>query len=140
MVVATGLEPVFRSFNGRLKPLEQASFFLSRQQTQVTCLRHSPLGRRFLRLPRRCEQCALPTEPCHHNLVANSTSMFYRLSHATVYINYDGYATYSMTFKSKAKVGLMTAAKVFCQKSRGYVKIVIGSQYVLAKISFEIID
>ena len=57
--MSSGLEPVFRSFNDRLKPLEQASFFLSRQQTQVTCLRHSPLGRRFLRLPRRCERCAL---------------------------------------------------------------------------------
>ena len=43
-----------------------------------------------------------------------------------------------MTFKPKAKVGLMTAAKIFCQKSRGYVKIGIGSQYGLAKISFEL--
>ncbi len=40
-----------------------------------------------------------------------------------------------MTFKSKAKVGLMTAAKIFRQKSRGYAKIGIGSQYGLAKIS-----
>ena len=61
--------------------------------------------------------------------------VLYRLSHATVYINYDGYATYSMTFKPKAKVGLMTAAIIFCQKSRGYAKIGIGSQYGLAKIS-----
>ena len=40
--------------------------------------------------------------------------VLYRLSHATVYINYDGYATYSMTFKSKAKVGLMTAGWTSC--------------------------
>ena len=33
--------------------------FFSRQQTQVACLRHSPLGRRFLRSPHRCERCAL---------------------------------------------------------------------------------
>ena len=66
--------------------------------------------------------------------------VLYRLSHATVYINYDGYAIYSMTFKPKAKVGLMTAEKVFCQRSRGYAKIGIGSQYGLAKISFEIVD
>jgi hypothetical protein len=32
----------------------------------------------------------------------------------------------------------MPAAKIFCQKSRGYVKIGIGSQYGLAKISFEL--
>ena len=64
----------------------------------------------------------------------------YRLSHATVYINYDGYATYSMTFKPKAKVGLMTAAKIFCQKSRGYVRIGIGSQYGFAKISFDFLQ
>ena len=38
----------------------------------------------------------------------------YRLSHAIVYINYDGYATYSMTFKPKAKVGLMTAGWTSC--------------------------
>ena len=73
-----------------------------------------------------------------------------------MYINYDGYATYSMTFKPKAKVGLMTAgwtscfhdgmqfrmpaAKIFCQKSRGYVKIGIGSQYGLAKISFDLLQ
>jgi hypothetical protein len=31
-----------------------------------------------------------------------------------VYINYDGYATYSMTFKPKAKVGLMTAGWTSC--------------------------
>ena len=31
--------------------------------------------------------------------------VLYQLSHATMYINYDGYATYSMTFKPKAKVG-----------------------------------
>ena len=66
--------------------------------------------------------------------------VLYRLSHATVHINYDGYAIYSITFKPKAKDGLMTAAKGFCQKSRGYVKIGIGSQYGLAKISFEILD
>jgi hypothetical protein len=70
----------------------------------------------------------------------NLTSGFYRLSHATVYINYDGYATYSMTFKPKAKVGLMTAAKIFCQKSREYAKIGIGSQYGLAKISFDFLQ
>ena len=40
--------------------------------------------------------------------------VLYRLSHATVYINYDGYATYSMTFKPKAKVGLMTAGWTSC--------------------------
>ena len=67
------------------------------------------------------------------------TKVSYRLSHAIVYINYDGYATYSMMFKPKAKVGLMTAAKIFCQKSREYAKIGIGSQYGLAKISFEIL-
>ena len=64
--------------------------------------------------------------------------VLYQLSHATVYINSNGYATYSMTFKPKAKVGLMPAAKTFCQKSRGYVKIGVGSQYGLAKISFEL--
>ena len=32
----------------------------------------------------------------------------------------------------------MPAAKIFCPKTRGYVKIGIGSQYGLAKISFEI--
>ena len=40
--------------------------------------------------------------------------VLYRLSHATVYINYDGYAIYSMTFKPKAKVGLMTAGWTSC--------------------------
>ncbi|MCR4752122.1 MAG: hypothetical protein K5852_07485, partial [Eubacterium sp.] len=30
--------------------------------------------------------------------------------------------------------------KIFCPKSRGYVKIGIDSQYGLAKISFEIVD
>jgi len=35
--------------------------------------------------------------------------VLYRLSHATMYINNDDYATYSMTFKPKAKVKLMTA-------------------------------
>jgi hypothetical protein len=45
-----------------------------------------------------------------------------------------------MTFKPKAKVGLMTAAKIICQKSRGYVKIGIGSQYGLAKISFDLLQ
>ena len=45
----------------------------------------------------------------------NSTlALPYRLSHATVYINYDGYATYSMTFKPKAKVRLMTAGWTSC--------------------------
>ena len=33
------------------------------------------------------------------------TKVSYQLSHAIVYINYDGYATYSMTFKPKAKSG-----------------------------------
>ena len=42
--------------------------------------------------------------------------VLYQLSHATVYINYDGYATYSMTFKPKAKAGLMPAAKNFLPK------------------------
>ena len=41
--------------------------------------------------PHRCERCALPTEPCHHNLVANSTSVFYRLSHATTLLVYTSY-------------------------------------------------
>ena len=59
--------------------------------------------------------------------------VLYRLSHATVYINYDGYATYSMTFKPKAKVRLMTAAKIFCQKTRGYVKIGPGASTGLPK-------
>jgi hypothetical protein len=45
-----------------------------------------------------------------------------------------------MTFKPKAKVGLMTAAKIFCQKSREYAKIGIGSQYGLAKISFDFLQ
>jgi len=63
--------------------------------------------------------------------------LLYRLSHATVYINYDGYATYSMTFKPKAKVGLMTAAKIFCQKTKGYDKIGVGSQQGRAKIYFD---
>ena len=40
--------------------------------------------------------------------------VLYQLSHAIVYINYDGYATYSMTFKPKAKVGLMTAGWTSC--------------------------
>ena len=45
----------------------------------------------------------------------NSTlALPYRLSHATVYINYDDYATYSMTFKPKAKVRLMTAGWTSC--------------------------
>ena len=82
----------------------------------------------------------LPTEPCDHAVSVKVTSVFYRLSHATVYINYDGYATYSMTFKPKAKVGLMPAAKIFCQKSREYAKIGIGSQYGLAKISFDFLQ
>ena len=33
---------------------------------------------------------------------------------STVYINYDGYATYSMTFKPKAKVWLVTAGWTSC--------------------------
>jgi len=37
--------------------------------------------------------------------VVDVNDVLYRLSHATVYINYDGYATYSMTFKPKAKSG-----------------------------------
>ena len=53
-------------------------------------------------------------QPAEINFVAVSTSMLYRLSHATVYINYDGYAIYSMTFKPKAKVGLMTAGWTSC--------------------------
>ena len=66
--------------------------------------------------------------------------VLYRLSHATVYINYDGYATYSMTFKPKAKVRLMTAAKFSCQKTRGYVKIRAVSQQGLAKIFFDFLN
>ena len=46
--------------------------------------------------PHRCERCALPTEPCHHAFDV-PTTRDYRLSHSTVYINYDGYAIYSMT-------------------------------------------
>ena len=71
-------------------------------------------------------------QPAEINFVAVSTSMLYRLSHATVYINYDGYATYSMTFKPKAKFS--------CQKTRGYVKIGAVSQQGLAKIFFEFSD
>ena len=37
-----------------LLALGAGSPLVSRQQTQGACLRHSPLGRRFLRLPRRC--------------------------------------------------------------------------------------
>jgi hypothetical protein len=47
-----------------------------------------------------------------------------------VYINYDGYAAGVLL--------LMNASgEIFCQKSRGYAKIGIGSQYGLAKISFD---
>jgi hypothetical protein len=34
----------------------------------------------------------------------------------------------------------MPAAKISCQKTKGYVKIGIGSQYWLAKVFFEIYD
>ena len=36
-------------------------------------------------------------------------ALWERGSHATMYIHYDGYTTYSMTFRPKVKVRLMTA-------------------------------
>ena len=68
------------------------------------------------------------------DLTSDEISVTYgRQRFAPMYINYDGYATYSMTFKPKAKVRLMPAAKINCQRTRGYVKIGAGSQYWLAK-------
>ena len=51
-------------------------------------------GCRFSRLPRRCERCALPTEPCDHEISYEGTSRYYRLSHATTRLMFRSQGTH----------------------------------------------
>ena len=82
------------------------------QKRRITLMRQNHVG-----YPAIANELKLPLSTvkafCRRNGL-QASDVLYQLSHATVYINYDGYAIYSMTFKPKAKVGLMTAGWTSC--------------------------